>query len=45
MQMTEKVLALQKHVTTFSSIQRHLSHFLRKLYLAPSQFRVAFLLS
>ena len=45
MQMTEKVLALQKHVTTFSSIQRHLSHFLRKLHLAPSQFRVAFLLS
>lgn len=45
MQMMEKVLALHKHITTFSSIQRHLSHFLRKLYLALFQFRVAFLLS
>lgn len=45
MQTLEKVLALHKHITTFSGIQRHLSHFLGKLYLAPFQFRVAFLLS
>lgn len=44
-QTMKKVLALHKHITTFSGIQRHLSHFLGKLYLAPFQFRVAFLLS
>lgn len=40
----EKVLALQEHYY-IKGIERHLSHFLRKLHLAPFQFRMAFLLS
>lgn len=35
MQMTGKVLAPHKYVAAFSDIQRHVSHFLGKLHLAP----------
>jgi len=44
MQILKKVLALQEHYY-IKDIGRHLSHFLRKLHLAPFQFRMAFLLS
>lgn len=44
MQMLKKVLALKEHYY-IKGIGRHLSNFLRKLHLAPFQFRMAFLLS